>query len=396
MARVLVMKPAGELSPSRGVVSHHADSPEKSVKHFYNIGDLYVYDSSLRLIEHDAVEALDINTISDERIAYYNENFDYCFLRGSNYINPNAVWGKANEVIERLKIPVIAFGVGVQIKTENDLALNAETTRLLQQIAAKSTTIAVRGELSVKVLNSIGIRNVRVIGCPTVFRHRQPTLSISKPRFEDLRRVGFTLRRNTPNSTVFQRYLLHYLHQRFKLSIICAGEIEEKTIFYASQQRLGDADRRIAEAAASLVEKGWLYDAADPLLDVYRKDLFWAESVAEYDRRVEALDAVLGYRLHGNLLSLANGTPALYLTYDTRTREFVDTFKIPHFDVLKGERFQFQAFYEAADFAPFERAYRHQFGELRRFLEENNMPHRLGSALPAAGAMTGTEARPAH
>jgi hypothetical protein len=392
MARVLVMKPAGELSASRGVISHHADSPEHSVKHFYNIGDLYVYDSSLRLIEHDVVEPLDINHVSDERIAYYNENFDYCFLRGSNYINPNAVWGRANEVIERLKIPVIAFGIGVQIKTENDLALNAETARLLQQIAAKSKTMAVRGELSVRVLNAIGIRNVRVIGCPTVFRHGQPAISISKPRFEDLQRIGFTLRRNTPNTTVFQRYLLHYLHQRFRLSIICAGEIEEKAIFYASQQRLDNADLRVAEAARSLTEKGWFYDAADPLLDVYRKDLFWAESVAEYDTRVSSLDAVLGYRLHGNLLSLANGTPALYLTYDTRTREFVETFKIPHFDVLKGEKFQFQSFYEEADFVPFERAYRRQFGELRRFLEENGMPHRLGAA--ATASQTGKEARP--
>ena len=60
MARILVMKPAGELSSDRGVVSHHVDAPEDSVKHFYNIGDLYVYDSSLRILRHDSVEALDI------------------------------------------------------------------------------------------------------------------------------------------------------------------------------------------------------------------------------------------------------------------------------------------------------------------------------------------------
>jgi hypothetical protein len=374
------MKPAGELSDKNGVVSHHADAPNESVKHFYNIGDLYVYDSSLRLIEHEKVEPLDIANVSDERIDYYNSNFDYCFLRGSNYINPNARWARATEVLERLKIPVMAFGIGVQIKSEDDLALNPETTRLLQQISAKSTTIAVRGELSVKVLNAIGIKNVRVIGCPTVFRHGRPQLTIRKKAWEELKRVGFTLRRNTPNSTVFQRYLLHYLHGRFDLSIICAGELEEKTIFYASKGLLKDADAQVARSVAALVEKGWLYDAADPLLDVYRKDMFFAESVAEYDREVASLDAVLGYRLHGNLLSLANETPALYLTYDTRTREFVDTFKIPHFDVLKGEKFHFRQFFEQADFTPFEKAYRRQFGELRKFLDENRMPHRLGAA----------------
>jgi polysaccharide pyruvyl transferase WcaK-like protein len=274
----------------------------------------------------------------------------------------------------------MAFGIGVQIKTDDELALNAETTRLLQQIASKSATIAVRGELSVKVLNAIGIKNVRVIGCPTVFRHGRPKLTIQKPAWDALKRVGFTLRRNTPNSTVFQRYLLHYLHGRFDLSIICAGELEEKIIYYASRNQLSDPTALVDKSVATLIEKGWLYDKADPLLDVYRQDLFFAESVAEYDRQVASLDAVLGYRLHGNLLSLANETPALYLTYDTRTREFVDTFKIPHFDVLKGEKFRFQEFYEKADFAPFEKAYRRQFGELRKFLDENQMPHRLDAA----------------
>jgi hypothetical protein len=377
MARVLVMKPAGKLSPDRGVISHAAGAPEESVKHFYNIGDLYVYDSSLRLIQHETVDTLNIDNVSDERIEYYNQNFDYCFLRGSNYINPNAQWGRANELIERLKIPVIAFGIGVQIKNDDDLALNEQTTRLLQQIAARSTTVAVRGELSVKVLNAIGIKNVRVIGCPTVFRHRRDRLTIAKPDFGELKRVGFTLRRNTPNSTVFQRYLLHYLHRRFDLSVICAGEIEEKTIYYASRNRLADGEARTRQSVETLVEKGWFYDSADPLLDVYKNDLFFAESVVEYDRQVASLDVVLGYRLHGNLLSLANQTPALYLTYDTRTREFVDTFRIPNFDVSKAEKFSFRSFYEAADFAPFERAYRRQFGELRKFLEENNMPHQL-------------------
>jgi hypothetical protein len=380
MARVLVMKPAGKFTAGQGVASRHVGAPDESIKHFYNIGDLYVYDSSLRLLEHETVEPLDIANVTDAQIERYNSEFDYCFLRGSNYINPNAQWARASEVLERLKIPVMAFGIGVQINSEDDLALNPETTRLLQQIAAKSATVAVRGELSVKVLNSIGIKNVRVIGCPTVFRHGRPKLTIRKKAWKDLKRVGFTLRRNTPNSTVFQRYLLHYLHGRFELSIICAGELEEKTIFYGSKGLLTDADAQLARGVAALIEKGWLYDDADPLLDVYRKDLFFAESVAEYDREVASLDAVLGYRLHGNLLSLANETPALYLTYDTRTREFVDTFKIPHFDVLKGEKFRFREFYDQADFAPFEKAYRRQLGELRKFLDENRMPHRLGAA----------------
>jgi hypothetical protein len=379
------MKPAG-VATSEGVRSPFAGDPEGSVGSFYNIGDLYVYDSSLRILRHDKVEALNITEVSDERIEYYNANFDYVFLRGSNYINPNATWEKASEILERLRLPVVAFGLGVQILKDDDLRLNEGTTRILQQIAAKSATIGVRGALSVKVLEAIGIRNVRIIGCPTVFRHLQPTRRIVKQPYASLRHVGFTLRRKTPRSRVFQRYVMQYLAGRYDLSVICAGEQEEKVIFYGVRGAIRDAEARVRAAARSLVESGWLWDERDPLLESYRRSLFFAESVREYDEKLAAQDLVLGYRLHGNLLALANETPALYLTYDTRTREFVDTFRIPNFDVLKGEDFHFRNFYEQADFAAFERAYAHQYGELRRFLDENGLGHNLAPAAAAASA----------
>jgi hypothetical protein len=379
------MKPAG-VAGADGVRSPFVGDPEGSVRSFYNIGDLYVYDSSLRILKHDAVEAMNITEVSDAQIERYNCDFDYVFLRGSNYINPNATWERASEIIERLKIPVVAFGLGVQILKDDDLRLNEGTTRILQQIAARSASIGVRGALSVKVLNAIGVKNVRVIGCPTAFRHLQPTRRIEKKPFDALKRVGFTLRRKTPRSRVFQRYVLQYLARRFDLSVICAGEQEEKTILYGARGWIRDAGPRIRAAAAALAESGWFWDEDDPLLETYRRTLFFAETVREYDAKLAEQDLVVGYRLHGNLLALANETPALYLTYDTRTREFVDTFRIPNFDVLRGEDFHFRRFYEAADFAPFERAYAHQYGELRAFLDENRMPHNLAPAQLAADA----------
>lgn len=385
MARVLVIKPAG-VATKDGVESPYANDPDGSIGSFYNIGDLYVYDSSLRILKHDVVEPMNITEVSDERIERWNSEFDYAFMRGSNYINPNATWEKASEIIERLTIPVVAFGLGVQILKDDDFRLNEGTTRIMQQIAARSASFGVRGALSVKVLASIGVRNTRVIGCPTAFRHLQPTRRIVKKPFDEVQRVGFTLRRNTARSKVFQRYVMQYLAGRFDLSVICAGELEEKTLFYGHRKAIEDASLRMSAAVDRLVETGWFWDAKDPLLETYRRALFFAETVRGYDEKLAAQDLVCGYRLHGNLLALANETPALYLTYDTRTREFVDTFRIPNYDVLKGEEFRFRKFYEEADFSAFERAYAHQYGELREFLDENRMPHNLAAAEAAASA----------
>lgn len=90
------------------------------------------------------------------------------------------------------------------------------------------------------------------------------------------------------------------------------------------------------------------------------------------------MSAVVRFRLHGNLLALANGIPALYFTYDTRTREFVKALGIPSVEAKKMDRFSLAAAWDSADFDLFERAYVRRYAELQRFLKENQIPHRLG------------------
>ena len=89
------------------------------------------------------------------------------------------------------------------------------------------------------------------------------------------------------------------------------------------------------------------------------------------------MSAVTGFRLHGNLLALANGVPALYITYDSRTREFVDTLGIPFIELRLMDRYSLRESWESADFGRFERTYAQRFKELEKFLDENGMPHRL-------------------
>jgi polysaccharide pyruvyl transferase WcaK-like protein len=107
--------------------------------------------------------------------------------------------------------------------------------------------------------------------------------------------------------------------------------------------------------------------------------------VREYDEKLAAQDLVLGYRLHGNLMALANGVPSVYFTYDSRTSEFVETFKIPAFDVFGDKPFSLEAYWDQSLFERFNRAYHAGWREMRTFLEENGMPHRMGAAAaPAA------------
>ncbi len=105
--------------------------------------------------------------------------------------------------------------------------------------------------------------------------------------------------------------------------------------------------------------------------------MFYSDVVAEYERLVRGLDLVLGYRLHGNLMALANGTPSIYFTYDSRTVEFADTFKIPSVDVFAGHEFRLEDYWDQARFDRFNTAYAQVYGQMRDFLVENGVDNKM-------------------
>ena len=114
----------------------------------------------------------------------FNAEFDYVFLRGSNYIHSTMTWWRALEVLPRLRIPIIAFGIGAQAPKEGPMVLSEETERVLRLIADSSVSVGVRGAYTAEVLWNLGIRNTRIIGCPTAFRRNDPDLRIALPPLE--------------------------------------------------------------------------------------------------------------------------------------------------------------------------------------------------------------------
>jgi hypothetical protein len=390
-ARIGVISPAGKVVNHDEVVTYAHGDPEKSVRQFMNIGDAFVYDSSLKIL--DFSELVPIYTPQDEKdqaahIEQINQ-LDYVFLRGSNYINTSGKWDAVTALLEKTTVPIIAFGVGLQAPDTATQFVNESTRRFLQLIADRSVTLGVRGELSQNALATIGIRNTRIFGCPTAFRSAQPEIRLRHADPASIERLGFTLRRNTHGRQTLQRYLMRTLSDQYRTTIFCAGELEEKAIYYAGRGELEDRSGVMTTAVQALTDQDWLFGAGDPLLALYRSSLAVFESVADFESEMRKMSAVTGFRLHGNLMALANSIPALYVTYDSRTREFVDTLGIPFVESRMMDKFSFRKEWEKADFARFERTYAERFRDLVSFLDENGMRHRLNDN--AAEALVAAE-----
>lgn len=378
MAKILVISPSGEVYDHDCVRWYSDLSFDKAPDHYHNIGDAFVFDSSLKLLSYSHLEMLDIRAPSDADIERYNSEYDFAFLRGSNYLHQDMDWENAPSILAKLKIPVIAFGIGAQAPLKRPLVVNHATRRVLDLIAERSVSLGVRGSYTADVLWDLGIRNARIIACPTAFRNNDPTLRIDLPPIESVREVAYTLRREVGVTYAqdlglyleIQRQTILEAAGRFNLELLAQGEVEEKSIFW------GDPAQK-AVAIQTLRNNGWLRGSDDPLERIYKTSLFYSDSVAEFEHKLRQKQFVLGYRLHGNLLGLANRVPSVYFTYDSRTAEFADTLQIPRFDVFSGCPFRLEDYWEQSLFERFNRAYYQTYHATRLFLDENGVTHKM-------------------
>lgn len=393
MKKVLVISPSGEVYDHDCVRWYRGSRYEIKPDHYHNIGDAFVYDSSLKLLEFSHLDGINIREPSDADIERYNNQFDYAFLRGSNYLHNDMDWENAAKVLARLRIPVVAFGIGAQASSKRPLALNQSTRRVMELIGERSTSVGVRGTYTADVLWGLGIRNVRIIACPTIFRNNDPTLRIDLPPLSAVRDVAYTLRRevNGAYAQDLRRYLdlqrdtILDLSGRFDLDVLAQGEVEEKHVLWGN-------DERRAKAIHQLRQQGWLRGPEDPLEKIYSTKLFYSDNVSEFEQKVRHKHLVLGYRLHGNLLGLANRVPAIYFTYDSRTAEFAETLQIPSFDVFSSKPFHLEDYWDQALFERFNRAYYQTYRAMRLFLDENGVAHKMRDETISARATAGIAA----
>lgn len=380
MARILVISPSGEVYDHDNVRWYDYANLASHIDHYHNIGDAFVFDSSLKLLNFETLDTLPIDHVDPAMIDRLNAEYDYVFLRGSNYVHAEMDWAQAPAVLRRLKIPVIAFGIGAQAPVSGKLELSEDSKTVLKLIADSTASLGVRGTYSAEVLNDLGIRNVRIIGCPTAFRNNNPGLAIRLPPLDQVKTAGVTLRREVSKTyaqdiqryLTFHRDLVKAMADRFEVTLMSQGEAEEKKL------ALGTPEQKAA-AMAALKDNAW---ASSWYLDeqvegLYRNRMFYSDVVADYERLVRGLDLVLGYRLHGNLMALANGTPSIYFTYDSRTVEFADTFKIPSVDVFSGQDFRLEEYWDQSRFDRFNAAYAQVYGQMRDFLVENRVDNKM-------------------
>ncbi|MBN2980611.1 polysaccharide pyruvyl transferase family protein [Cohnella algarum] len=256
------------------------------------------------------------------------------------------------KIIEKGK-KFIPISVGTQTaKYKKDFKYHPTTLTWLKEINEQAI-IACRGEYTANVLSSNGVKNIEVIGCPSLFHKLDSDFKIyKKDQINKNAKIASGIT-PWPNRNMELQKVKDFF------------EFIMKNQFEFIEQTNALWVEHITKADSNFNDKLQVY------LKEYSKMFF---NIGEWRSYCNTLDFSFGGRFHGNVIPLLEGVPSLFITIDARTREMCEYFKFPFIDI--GE-FDFnltaQELYDMADYSDFNKHYKSLYLKFEQFAEKNGL-----------------------
>lgn len=233
--------------------------------------------------------------------------------------------------IAEVEFDIVAIGLGAQSSFDLTMPEVPEGTQawireIVKRAPGKHPNISVRGEFSRRVMESLGFgEHVEALGCPSLFMNPDPTLGRTlEARFTEPRNVcvvsghylwsGLAAVEASLAGIVTRSQGAYIMQSPLEMVALGRGDLDS-----VSAQALSDC-RDFCMPCLSIEQfKDWIVQFGRSFFDVHG----WMD----YLRR---FDLVIGARIHGVMLALQAGVPAICIAHDSRTMELCEIMRVPH------------------------------------------------------------------
>jgi hypothetical protein len=313
--------------------------------------------------------------------AHAQEVCSRIIIPAANFLWKSFDFGYMADFIENTDLPVTILGLGAQTHNRSQVSkIHPNTLRLVEIIAERSPSIGVRGFYTAEVLAAHGITNVEVLGCPSLYTRRQPPSAIKSFCLDSDDPISVNFSRRVSSHAFSQASLFRIENEVFRIALehrsqfIIQDEIEEASI------SLGNA--------TALQEKSVTdyFSEFEPtsVITYFSKNAKYFTSFDEWSESLSKCRLSLGSRLHGNLVGLLSGTPALTVVHDSRTLEMCALIGVPFINISEHENLSGEDILHMAsemDFSIYIRNMQHLYSKMIGFLVDHGLNHKL-SLLP--------------
>jgi hypothetical protein len=242
--------------------------------------------------------------------------------------------------------PLVPMSVGLQCdKFKKEFVIHKNTLKSLSAMAERAT-LGVRGEYTAEILNGYGIRNLQIIGCPSMFYDAPSVAAVNN--CSNPRKVCANYNAFGCNLSQIGQDFAEY---------IAANDcwfVEQNETTFSPEMSVPESReflRRYFEDKTRV-----FFDAGE-----------WINFMWMFDFNI-------GFRFHGNVAALSAGTPALFITSDSRTREMTEYFRLPSIPRESFDKNLPMAHYAAlADYTDFRKSYPQRVKNYIEFCDKNGL-----------------------
>ena len=313
----------------------------------HNTGNFVVGEYGLETIKH--IEYNTIPLFNNLDSGYINENYSKIIILATNWFArymENIDYNRQIKIFKKIKIPIVLIGLGAEMplkeynKRKFIRRLPKSMIKFYRTIADSTPSISVRGYLTQELLDMAGIKNTTVTGCPSWFVNETTNPKIIKKDYSDDFKISFN---GDYSSTYDDTY-----NATFKKMAQC------KNAQYLAQSEFTLID--LLDRKKEIPENNFLTVAeklrmnVDNLPKDFKKYIYF-DNIEDWENYIKQVDFSIGMRIHGTIIALKNGTPAVLIPHGGRVKEMADLFRIPQVsfnDFIKDD-FSIRKIYEEAN-----------------------------------------------
>lgn len=246
------------------------------------------------------------------------------------------------DFISKLNKPVVIAGLGANSTTGYDKTfyenIDPELINFLKFLSDHCIEIGLRGEYTAEILSKFDIHNTKIIGCPSFYECGRDRIVSAKP---NLKKIVFTSENlRTPSMK--------------NVDVVCQ-DYTDKTIL-----------------------EGLIFDKWDKNIDYHSLDKLKNNkyhiftNINQWKNFLKEFDFALGCRIHGSIIALNAGIPAICCKNDYRAKEMCEFLHIPYYWKLP-KNVDMEKLYKQLDLSKLNNNYPVLYDNYCDFLNKNNI-----------------------
>lgn len=305
---------------------------------------------------------------------FINENYDCVLLPLANCFHAGWIqWlEKRASHVRKLKIPVYVIACGIQADSYDELnslveAVKEPATNFIKSVYNTGGEFALRGYFTEEFFRRLGFNDAVVTGCPSIYQMGRD-LKISNDKVSEKDFVAAI------NGT----FKMPVLYKDIKKADFICQDVYGKFLYDSEYLNANPLDKRRVLKHIKRGDYDFIRALANGKIKLFADTQQWLSYYVSNN-----INFAFGRRIHGSIMPILAGVPALCYTLDARTREMTEFFDIP--GVMPGKDLKSKSMYEwylETDYSKFNENFAKRFDDFEKFLRKCGLINNINQVNP--------------